>query len=788
MHLLWKKRTALLLFLLLVLSGCSAYDLDPIQDNFIRGKHAAVIDEYQANQPKIEPFFNAYRIILCESLYAVRDYSNLQKCADEYIQLMGGRWEQSMHAMAFALKALAYLDVGEYDSALMYAEETLKLESNQGYYVQYHQWGMSQFRPFLNAYFVKAMVTFHKDPTAKREIDQLLKQIDALEKDDDSITSDMKFFKKERNFALAKIYLAQSRYQDAYDMIRSYDEQGRFTQMAKFFDPFSALTDYLFEFGDYGNESEVILLPRMYMLAKSALETDRHAEARETYETILTSDALPGMSNLHYLVLYDLSTLLRLSGDFDQAAGHLRQAIEIIEKQRSSIATERSRIGFVGDKSKVYNELVDLLFDQGKFSEALQYAERGKARALIDMLATKQQLGPGEAKSQVAGLLRELQQTEVASQSIRPTSTGVRAINSRAMKRVRSEIKDFNPEVSSLVGVDVPDIKSLQQELAIDEILIEYFGDEESMVVFVVDRHNIRGIRIDSRDIDDLVRNYREALQNPLGDDYLALGEQLYRRLVNPIRKFLLQPKLTFVPHGSLHYLPFGSLNSNGRYLVQDFQLRVLPSASVAQYLTKGSLDSSAKAGILGNPDLGDASYDLPFAEKEAKAIGNILPDSQVLVRKRATETAVKQMSGKVDILHIASHGIFDQANPLNSGLLLHGDAANDGILSVEELYETELSVNLVTLSACETALGETGNGDDVLGFTRGLLFAGANSIVSSLWQVDDQSTSTLMQAFYDRLFELGPSGALRHAQMKMIDSHPFYWAAFQVTGAAGWQ
>jgi CHAT domain-containing protein len=121
-----------------------------------------------------------------------------------------------------------------------------------------------------------------------------------------------------------------------------------------------------------------------------------------------------------------------------------------------------------------------------------------------------------------------------------------------------------------------------------------------------------------------------------------------------------------------------------------------VPNVSVIQFLTKGPLKSNAKAGVLENPDPGDVSYDLPFSEKEARTIGEILPNSQALVRKNATETAVKQMSGEINIFHIASHGIFDRANPLNSGLRLQGDTTNDGVLSVEELYETELDASLL--------------------------------------------------------------------------------------------
>ena len=126
--------------------------------NFIQGDHAAVVDEYLTNQSKIEPRLRAYRIILCESFYALRDYTRMEECTDQYVQLMPGKYEQSMHAMAFSLKALAHLDVGDYEKALEYADEALALRSRRIFYVQYGQWGMSHYRPFLNAYFVKAMV------------------------------------------------------------------------------------------------------------------------------------------------------------------------------------------------------------------------------------------------------------------------------------------------------------------------------------------------------------------------------------------------------------------------------------------------------------------------------------------------------------------------------------------------------------------------------------------------------------------------------------------------------
>ena len=137
-------------------------------------------------------------------------------------------------------------------------------------------------------------------------------------------------------------------------------------------------------------------------------------------------------------------------------------------------------------------------------------------------------------------------------------------------------------------------------------------------------------------------------------------------------------------------------------------------------------------------------------------------------------------------ILHLASHGVFDGEKPLASRLLLSPDDRNDGILTVREIYDLTLSADLVTLSACETGLGEVANGDDVIGLTRGFLYAGAGSIVSSLWTVSDDATEVLMKAFYRNLQTMPKTEALRRAQLETAAQypHPYFWSAFQVSGA----
>jgi CHAT domain-containing protein len=190
---------------------------------------------------------------------------------------------------------------------------------------------------------------------------------------------------------------------------------------------------------------------------------------------------------------------------------------------------------------------------------------------------------------------------------------------------------------------------------------------------------------------------------------------------------------------------------------------------------------------ILGNPNLGNPKYDLKFAQDEALAIGKILPKSKVLLRAEATETNLRTYGSQYSFIHLAVHGTFDLDKPLNSALLLARDKDNDGLLRAGDLYNLSLNADLVTLSACETALGKVATGDDVVGFTRGFLYAGARSLISSLWQVDDQATRDLMVAFYSNLQSMTKDEALRQAQLKVKKQyqHPYYWAAFVLTGSA---
>jgi len=189
----------------------------------------------------------------------------------------------------------------------------------------------------------------------------------------------------------------------------------------------------------------------------------------------------------------------------------------------------------------------------------------------------------------------------------------------------------------------------------------------------------------------------------------------------------------------------------------------------------------------LGNPDLGNPKYDLPNAEVEAEHVAQMFPSSRALVRKEASKTAIKSLGGGFSILHFATHGTFNTDSPLASGLYLAKGSEPDGLLTVSDLYGLRFDTDLVTLSACQTALGKVASGDDVIGLTRGFLYAGARSIVASLWEVDDAATEELMLSFYRNLKDHTSREALRLAQLETRAKypHPSLWAAFQIVGDA---
>ncbi|MEM8809550.1 MAG: CHAT domain-containing protein, partial [Cyanobacteria bacterium P01_G01_bin.38] len=268
--------------------------------------------------------------------------------------------------------------------------------------------------------------------------------------------------------------------------------------------------------------------------------------------------------------------------------------------------------------------------------------------------------------------------------------------------------------------------------------------------------------------------------------------QELHELLIDPIAHWLPQDpeaQVIFIPQEQLFLVPFPALkNATGQFLIEQHTISTAPAIQVLG-LTRQTATSNAwqqSPLVVGNPSPMPAAFAaLPFAEQEAQEIAPIL-STQPLLQAMATESAVKQQISQASLIHLATHGFFNETQPLQGALALAPVAQQDGLLTADEISNLSLRAELVVLSACDTGRGRI-TGDGVIGLSRAFLGAGANSVMASLWQVADDSTAVLMVAFYQQLVQgQTKSQALRQAMLATMESHPdpHDWAAFTVIGA----
>ncbi len=498
---------------------------------------------------------------------------------------------------------------------------------------------------------------------------------------------------------------------------------------------------------------------------------------------LLAKTEVKDLGGIHWPILYERGLVAKQRGDIETALKFFKESAEAIEKVRSSISIESSKIGFAGSKQAVYQDLVLAATAKGDWTMAFEYAERAKARAFVDMLAQKTDLAaPLAADEKIVALLASAEDREPIL-AIFDTDGLTRS----AVIEARTQLNQVAPEAASLIAVNNVPLSDVTSRLSSKEVLINYYIAEKDLYAFLLSSTGIKGFKLSAEGLEEEIRDFRSALQSAEANAD-TLGKSLYGRLIAPLEGDFKGARLTISPHGILHYLPFAALTDGSKYVVDKYSVRVMPSANSLAYVRSDKPIKTGKMLAFGNPELGNPRLDLPSAQDEAIRVAKMFPASKALVRKDASKTALKELGSGFSILHIASHGEFDSDAPLNSGLLLAKTEADEGRLTVSDLYSIRLDAELVTLSACETGLGKVASGDDVVGLTRGFMYAGARSIVSSLWQVDDAATATLMQGFYRNLAKnIDKREALRLAQVETKKSHPhpFYWGAFQITGAA---
>lgn len=314
-----------------------------------------------------------------------------------------------------------------------------------------------------------------------------------------------------------------------------------------------------------------------------------------------------------------------------------------------------------------------------------------------------------------------------------------------------------------------------------------YYLLPDEILCWLVTRESVELLRTPFRreTLGGLILDYRRMIQNlePLE----IQSKELYSLLLSKVAPRLGKVSVIgIVPHGTLHYLSFATLFDGENHLADRFSLFYLPSASVFRYTAeRRKSPRNDQVLAIGNPDLKNPAWDLPFAEREVSTIAWNFPHITLLTKDKATESWVVRNIDRFGIIHLASHGEFDPINPLFSSVKLVKDLSADGNLEASEVFGLKISADLVVLSACQTGLGKVTGGDDVIGMNRAFLYAGTHAMISSLWRVSDISTAMLVKHFYRTYKAENKADSLKKATLhvKHRYPHPGYWGAFTLVG-----
>ncbi len=530
-------------------------------------------------------------------------------------------------------------------------------------------------------------------------------------------------------------------------------------------------------------------------------------------ETLLADATLPPQVRVRAQV--ERATALLALARRDEAREALECAIGGFEDLRAALPGDDLRRAFLADGLRPYVERLRLALDDAEAGgeaagAVLQWLERFKARALSERLgcaarhtsrgddtpdAAAAEAGPSAGLRERLDWIYRRQQRLVEDQGESPQALREEAasLEHTLLERARR---------SRLVGAaqergrGLPgalDIGALQAVLGARRALVEYGVVGDELFALVVSAGCVRLHRrlapwgqtvqaaMDLRFQIDALRAGPAALARHLPE----LTARAQRRLAE-LHAFVWRPleadlagceQLIVVPHGALHGVPFVALGAGGQAVLDRHELSVAASASVALQ----GLAREARAGTQALV-VGDTTR-LSHVAAELRAVAAALGQAQVLEGPAASVAALQREAPAADLLHLACHAQFRADSPLYSALHL-----TDGAITAGQVEQMRLKASLVVLSACETALGDMGAGDEGVGLVRAFLLAGAARVLGSQWSIDDAGTADFMQRFYRRWCAgHGVGAALRHTQqaVRAERPHPYHWAAFVLHGGS---
>jgi CHAT domain-containing protein len=424
------------------------------------------------------------------------------------------------------------------------------------------------------------------------------------------------------------------------------------------------------------------------------------------------------------------------------ALEHYRLAVEAADRVRAWFHTEEFRSSTFGSLQEIFDEAVNLNMRSGRFVEAFEIAEQSRARSLRDMMhdTTKEATQAGQIAARI------------------------------------------------------------QNALPTDTTLVSYYVLPHRLYIWKISRTDVVGlpVTVEQAALKLLTTELHGLLQfEPLDIPGDGGRTELINSKSRVLWEYLIKPlsispgtKLIVVPHRFLHFLPFVALRDK-TWLIRDHQLSFAPSA--AAWLEAGSRVRPGMTMLaFGNPDTAEARKGLPGAETEINGIKQVIPQAEIALRLNASRERFVKSAAQYNILHFAAHAKVDSIDSGASALLLAGPTPQESRLEAKDIYRFELPhASLVTMSACDTALGAMSKGDEVYSLTSAFIAAGAKNVITTLWPVSDEATPKLMVLFYQNIVSgMEYAEALRQAQLGMAADQatedPAFWAAFELVGAGG--
>lgn len=546
-----------------------------------------------------------------------------------------------------------------------------------------------------------------------------------------------------------------------------------------------------------------VMAESRYLLAEVQRHRAQFHQAIEEYSTAENFQKELRDPELGWRILYGRGQTLEAQEQNDEAISAYKEAVHLIEDTRAQISEERYRAGYIEERYQVYVRLVELLLKRGNPDEAFVYSEKLRARAYFDQLGTSALLPPGsdahrriqELAEQIRSLRHAIQKEYAASQKDRRGQA--LELYSAELARAERSYEDLldsaqDPSVGRTPTNAVPSAADIQHLLPQSTAVVEFVVGNDSISALLITRESVSGvpIRIASESLSSRIELLR-GLITERSERWTQPARGIYELLVTPLEregKLRDVRRLLLVPDGVLNYIPFVALPNGSRYLGDEYSIAYLPSAAA---LAADESETSRGLKLLA---MAPSRTHLPNTAAEARSIGGLfVGTSQVVSGNGATETLFKQAAASYDYLHLATHASLNRNAPSLSALDLQPDSQNDGRLELHEIAGMKLHAQLVTLSACETALGkgyfsETPAGNEFVGMTRAFLGAGSRRVLASLWAVNDESTRLLMVSFYRNLLRNGAADALSDAQRELRRNpkyrHPYYWAPFVMVGS----